>query len=207
MSGLVDDLDAVVGMACHRLAAAADRDWDVPATGMTWTCRNTVEHVADDLFSYAGQVAVRRPVLDGFVPFLYWADPAHGDAADRTAVHADRDAGNLGLVRVLDACRGMLSAVARTASPEARGFHVFGVSDPHGFAAMGTVETLLHLRDVAGPLGFAWDPDPDVVRRVLDRLFPDAPTDGDPWLTLLRITGRDPEFPVPDWRWDGSVRQ
>ena len=72
---------------------------------------------------------------------------------------------------------------------------------------MGTVEVLLHLHDVADPLGLAWDADPDVVRRVLDRLFPDAPTDGHPWLTLLRITGRDPEVPVPEWRWDGSVRE
>jgi hypothetical protein len=204
VSRLVDDLDAVVGIACHRLAAAAGRDWDVPASGMTWTCRATVEHVADDLFCYAGQVAVRRPMLDGLVPFLYWADR---DDADRTAVHADPEAGNLGLVQVLDACRGMLSAVARNAPPEARGFHVFGVSDADGFAAMGTVETLLHLHDVAGPLGFAWDPDPDVVRRVLDRLFPDAPAGGAPWPTLLRVTGRDPELPVPEWRWDGSLRE
>ncbi len=50
---------------------------------------------------------------------------------------------------------------------------------------MGTVETLLHLHDVAGPLGLTWDPDPDVVRRVLERLFPDAPSGGDPWPTLL----------------------
>jgi hypothetical protein len=203
---LVDDLDAVVGIACHRLVDAADRDWDVPATRMTWTCRATVEHVADDLLSYAGQLAVRSPELDDIVPFLYWSDPAAGEHADRTAVHADPDAGNLGLVRVLDACRGMLSAVARTASPATRGFHVFGVSDPPGFAAMGTVETLLHLSDVAGPLGFAWDPDRAVVRRVLDRLFPDVPAEGAPWPTLLRATGRDPAVPLDTWRWDASVR-
>ena len=68
---------------------------------------------------------------------------------------------------------------------------------------MGSVETLLHLHDVAGPLGLARDPDPDVVRRVLERLFPDAPSDGDPWPTLLRLTGRDPEHPLESWRWDG----
>jgi hypothetical protein len=56
---------------------------------------------------------------------------------------------------------------------------------------------------VSGPLGFAWDPDPDVVRRALDRLFPDAPPDEDPWPALLRLTGRDRGHPLASWRWDG----
>ena len=117
-------------------------------------------------------------------------------------------AGNAGVVQVLDACGGMLSAVARTRAADARGWHPYGVSDPDGFAAMGTVETLLHLYDVAGPLGLTWDPDPDVVRRVLERLFPDEPADDEPWPTLLRRRpARDPAAPL-DVRgsWDGTVR-
>src|SRR4051812_19457101 len=86
VSALVDDLDTVVALACHRLAAATDRDWGVPASGLEWSCRGTVEHLADDLLSYAAQVAVRRPELDDFVPFLYWADPALPGTTDETAV-------------------------------------------------------------------------------------------------------------------------
>ena len=71
-----------------------------------------------------------------------------------------------------------------------RGWHPYGVSDPAGFAAMGTVETLVHLHDVAGGLGFTWQPDADVVRRTLDRLFPQAPTDEAAWPTMLWATGR-----------------
>jgi hypothetical protein len=201
---LVDDLDTVVAAAVAALRTVADRDWHVPARGLEWDCWETVEHVADDLFAYAGQVAVRTPETSSYVPFAFTADRP---GAPNLSVRARVDRGNVGLVQVLDACGGFLSAVARDADAGRRGWHPWGVSDPGGFAAMGTVEVLLHLYDTARPLGLGWDPDPDVVRRVLDRLFPDAPAHGDPWLTLLRATGRDPEVRVPEWRWDASVRQ
>jgi hypothetical protein len=98
--------------------------------------------------------------------------------------------------RLLDACGGMLSALARARPTDVRGWHPYGVSDPGGFAAMGTVEVLVHLLDVSVPLGLAWEPHPSVVRRVLGRLFPQAPSQGDPWQILLHATGRDPESPV-----------
>ncbi|QWZ06603.1 maleylpyruvate isomerase N-terminal domain-containing protein [Nocardioides panacis] len=203
MSDLVDDLEGTVAAACTALRTAEALDWDRPATGLTWTVRSTVEHVADDLFAYAGQIATATPELEEYVPFAYSADRP-GEAEVTT--HARREAGNEGVVRVLDACGGMLVALARTRPADVRGYHPYGVSDPPGFAAMGTVETLLHLHDVADPLDLSWHPDPSVVRRVLDRLFPDAPTD-DPWPTLLRLTGRDPAVPLDYWRWDGTVRR
>jgi hypothetical protein len=203
VSRLVDDLDDVVGQACAALETAVDTDWSVRADGLTWTCWGTVEHVADDLFAYATQLSGRRPALAAYVPF---ETRASADREPECAVHADVARGNAGLVEVLDAAGGLLGAVVRQARPDRRGGHPYGVSDPAGFAAMGTVETLLHLHDVAGPLGLAWHPEPDVVRRVLERLFPDAPAGGDPWGTLLAVTGRDPGAPVADWRWDSSVR-
>jgi hypothetical protein len=206
VSQLVDDLDAAVATALAALRQAEHHDWDVPAAGLTWTVRSTIEHVADDLFAYAGQIAVRTPEVEGYVPFRFFAD--HDGEAQNT-IHVKRTAGNAGVVRALDACGGMLSAVARTRSPDVRGYHPYGVSDPDGFAAMGTVEVLLHLYDVAGPLRLAWDPDPDVVRRALDRLFPDAPRDAAPWPTLLWATGRgelDGHQRLTSWRWDGRVR-
>jgi hypothetical protein len=163
MADLVDDLDSVVGRACHALANAAGRDWDVPAAGLAWSCRATVEHVADDLFAYAGQIATSTPEVDTYLPFDCYADR---EGEPLCTVHAKRDRGNAGVVQVL-----------------------------------------LHLYDVAGPLDLRWDPDPDVARRVLERLFPDAPTDGEPWPTLLRVTGRDPSSPLDSWRWDGRVRE
>jgi hypothetical protein len=203
VTDLVDDLEATVAAACAALRTVAALDWDLPASGLTWTVRSTVEHVADDLFAYAGQVATATPELDEYVPFAYWADRP-GEA--QLTTHARREAGNEGVVRMLDACGGMLVALARTRPGDVRGYHPYGVSDPPGFAAMGTVETLLHLHDVAAPLGLAWDPDPAVVRRVLERLFPEEPAAQEPWPTLLRVTGRDPAVPLDYWRWDGTVR-
>jgi hypothetical protein len=203
---LADDLDLVVSAACDALEAATDRDWSVPAAGLTWSCWGTLEHTADDLFAYAGQVSPRRPALQTYVPFAYHR---LSDTEPVATVHAEPERGNAGLVQVLDATGGMLAAVVRTASPETRGWHPYGVSDPGGFAAMGTVETLLHLYDVAQPLGLTWEPDPDVVRRALDRLFPDAPTDTAPWATLLWATGRGElagRERITEWRWDGTVR-
>jgi len=199
----VDDLDSSVSAATSALLEVVDRDWDVPASGLTWTCRGTIEHVADDLSAYAGQIATSTPEVDTYVAFDFFADR---EGEPPCAVHAKRDRGNTGLVQILDACGGMLSALARTRSADVRGWHTYGVSDPHGFAAMGTVEVLLHLYDVAEPLGLEWDPPPDVVRRVLGRLFPQAPSDGDPWRILRQVTGRDPDRPVESWQWDGTVR-
>jgi hypothetical protein len=138
-----------------------------------------------------------------YVPFGYFAD-REGEAP--CTIHAERSRGNAGVLQVLDACRGMLSALASTRSPDVRGWHPYGVSDPDGFAAMGTVEVLLHVYDVAAPLGLRWDPDPAVVRRALERLFPQAPDGAEPWPTLLRLTGRDPSAPLDSWTWDGRVR-
>lgn len=100
----------------------------------------------------------------------------------------------------------MLVAMVRTAPPEVRAHHVFGVADAEGFAAMGVVEILVHLHDVALGLGFAWTPPADHCDRVLHRLFPGAPTGTDRWQTLLWATGRA-ELPghaaLAAWRWDG----
>jgi hypothetical protein len=204
MPDLVDDLDHTVSAATSALSEVVDRDWEVLASALTWTCRGTIEHVADDLFAYAGQIATSTPEVETYVPFGYHAER---EGEPECTIHAERERGNAGLVQVLDACGGMLSALARTRPSDVRGWHPYGVSDPHGFAAMGTVELLLHLYDVAGPLGLAWDPHPDVVRRVLGRLFPGAPSGEDPWRVLLRVTGRDPETPLESWRWDGTVRE
>ena len=205
-SPLVDDLDAVLDAAVTALDGVTDRDWQVPARDLDWSVWETIEHLADDHFAYAAQIVTRTPQIEGYVPFDFHAVREGGP---ESMLFADADAGNDGLVRVLDASGGLLVGAAARAGAAVRGWHPFGLSDPAGFAAMGLVETLVHVYDVAGPLGFAWEPDPDVVRRTLDRLFPAAPTDQEPWPTLLWATGRDALADRPrlsEWRWDSSVR-
>ncbi|MFV2177315.1 hypothetical protein [Actinomadura sp. LOL_011] len=201
-----DDLDRAVRLAVAALRDAPPDAWDAAAGSLDWTCWETVEHLADDLFAYAVQMAPRTPPTDGLVPFV-WASRRPGGPAN--GVHANRAAGPDGLLRVLEASGALLVAMARTTPPHVRAHHTFGASDPEGFAAMGVVETLVHMHDLAEGLGLAWDPPADVCARALARLFPDAPGGASPWRTLLWATGRAdlPGRPRPaTWRWDGTPR-
>ncbi|MES9602791.1 DinB family protein [Actinomadura sp. NPDC048032] len=201
-----DDLDLAVQLAVAALREAPPEAWDGKAGSLEWSCWETVEHLSDDLFAYAAQIAPRTPPADGEVPFV-WESRRPGGPAN--AVHADRSAGPAGLLQVLDACGGMLSAVVRRTPPDVRAHHTFGASDAEGFAAMGIVETLVHMHDLADGLGLSWEPPADLCARVLGRLFPGAPQDTDPWSTLLWATGRGdlPGHPrVTSWRWYGSPR-
>ncbi|WP_327315232.1 hypothetical protein [Streptomyces sp. NBC_01235] len=172
-----------------RLAAAALRsvgtaaDWDADAGSLEWSCWETVEHLADDLFAYAAQLGPEKPQLDTEVPFVWRAERS---GAPANVIFADRGAGPAGLVQVLDACGGLLAAMVRVTPATVRSHHGFGLSDAEGFAAMGVVETLVHMYDVAEGLGIGWEePDAGLCDRVLVRLFPDAPAGTDRWPTLL----------------------
>ncbi|MEU4424929.1 maleylpyruvate isomerase N-terminal domain-containing protein [Actinoplanes sp. NPDC024001] len=176
----------------------------VTAGGLSWTVWETVEHIADDLFAYAGQLAPEQPALDAYVPFGYRRRP-DGPAL---TVYVKAEAGVAGLLHVLDASGGLLAAQVQVAPPQRRAFHPMGVSDPEGFAAMGVVEVLAHMHDVAAGLGVPWSAPDDLCDRVLWRLFPEAPLGG--WPALLWATGRG-ELParprLADWRWHSTPRQ
>lgn len=201
-----EDLELAVRLAVSTLREAPPDAWDAKAGSLEWDCWETVEHLADDLFSYAAQLGPKTPPADGEVPFV-WQSRRPGGPAN--VIHADREAGPEGLLQVLEACSGLLVAVVRTVPPRIRAHHVFGAADAEGFAAMGIVETLVHTHDLAEGLGLPWEPPADLCGRVLARLFPDAPHDTEPWRTLLWATGRA-ELPgrprLTSWRWHGSPR-
>lgn len=199
-----DDLDLAVRLAVTALREAPPAAWDGAAGALEWTCWETAEHLADDLFAYAVQLGPRTPPLDREVPFVYESRRPGGPA---NSVHANRAAGPDGLLEVLEASGALLVAMVRTASPDVRSHHVFGVSDPEGFAAMGIVETLVHTHDIAEGLGLSWEPPAGICSRVLARLFRDTPDGAAPWPALLWSTGRAdlPGRPRPGtWRWYGA---
>lgn len=202
-----DDLALAVRLAVTALREVPAEGWRSRAGSLEWDRWETVEHLSDDLFSYAVQLGPAAPALDNLVPFV-WQPRREGGPWN--AVHADPEAGPSGLLQTLEATGALLVAMVRTASPQVRSYHVFGNSDPEGFAAMGIVETLVHIHDVTDDLGLDWNPPAELCTRVLARLFPETPTSTDPWPALLWSTGRAdlPGRPRPvTWRWDGTPRE
>jgi hypothetical protein len=201
-----EDVRRAVALALHALTPATDVDWQVPARGLDWSVWETVEHMSDDLFCYAGQLGPAKPSVTTEVPFGYRKLREDGPML---TIYVDPSKGAAAQLPVLESSGALLAAMVATAPPNRLSFHPYGASDPSGFAAMGVVEVLVHMYDVAGALGVDWSPPDDLCRPALDRLFPAAPTSAEPWPTLLWATGRAalPDHPVQaSWRWDGSPR-
>ncbi|QGK71017.1 hypothetical protein GIY23_17145 [Allosaccharopolyspora coralli] len=201
-----DDLDRAVRLAVAVLQKAPADAWTTKAGSLEWDCWETVEHLSDDLFAYAAKLGPPQPPLDSELAFVAESRRPGGPA---NTIHANREAGPVGLLQVLEASGALLAAMVRTTHPHTLAHHVFGASDPEGFAAMGIVETLVHTHDLAAGLGLTWDPPADLCARALARLFPDAPETADPWPALLWATGRT-ELPgrpqLTTWRWYGEPR-
>ncbi|MYW02584.1 hypothetical protein [Streptomyces sp. SID3343] len=183
------DLDATIAHSIEVLTEATegDRDWSRPAGELDWDCWYTLVHIVGDLYTYAGQVASGR--LDDYVPVGIHAE---GDPSPTRMLHAVRAGGTI------------LSTVVATRPDSVRAYHPYGNSDPDGFAAMGMVEVMVHMYDLAAGLDLTYAPPSGPCARLM-RLFPDAPTDVDPWSALLWSTGRV-ELPgharrVGKWRW------
>lgn len=192
------DLAAAVAGSVDALRAGLDADWSVRAGGLEWSCRDTAEHLADDLFCYAAQLG--SGITDHPLPLAVAATRPGGSVG---SIRAAPDAGPEGLLEIVAACGALLVAVVSTARPGQRGFHVFGAADAVASAAMGILETVVHTHDLAQGLGLAHRPDPDVCARVLARLMPAVDPGDDPWEALLRATGRRGD--VGRWRWWNEV--
>ncbi|MFI8167937.1 GNAT family N-acetyltransferase [Streptomyces sp. NPDC086081] len=189
-----EQVEQAVAECVGVLGAVAGRDWTgVRAGRLEWSCRETAEHIADDLISYAGQLAGRE--TEGYGPF---------------EISLEEGTGNAGALRVIAAMGALLAAAVRTTPREVRAFHPypFRSADREGFAAMGVAEVLLHTHDIAEGLGVAYEPDPALCAFVLTRIFPHVQPGPTPWRTLLWATGRGElpgRAPVTDWRWSNNL--
>jgi len=197
-----DDVLFAVAAAVAALRAGAGGDWSAPAGDLTWTCWETAEHLADDLFCYAAQLGV-----DGYAGYLpFEAAPRHPGGEPNT-IRSDPAAGEDGLFAVLTAGAALLAAMVRVTPPTVRAHHTYGPADPEASAAMGVLETLVHTYDVARGLGVDWTPDPAACARVLARLMPEVERTDDPWADLLWACGRValPGRPRREqWGWDNT---
>ncbi|WP_069743209.1 VOC family protein [Streptomyces sp. EN23] len=198
-----DDVTTAVRLAVDVLAKAPADRWEARAGSLEWTCWETAEHLGDDLVSYAVRLGPRTPPMEQNLPFRWTSERPGGHDG---LLFVDRSAGPAGLLATVEARGALLASMVRTTPPEVRAYHVYSVSDPEGFAAMGVVETLVHAHDIAEGLGLTWEPPAALCDRALGRLFPDAPAGGDRWAVLLWATGRAelPGHPRRTaWRWDG----
>lgn len=202
-----DDVTEAVRLAVAALEGVPDGAWDAPAGDLAWTCWQTAEHLADDLFAYAVQIGPRRPPLTTHVPVSWRRETPDGPPG---TIFVERTEGTAGLLQVLDGCGALLAAMVRVTPPQVRSHHVFGAADPEGFGAMGVVETLVHTHDLAAGLGLPpLAPPADLCARTLHRLFPGAPAEAEPWPALLWSAGR---VALPGrarqekWRWYGEPR-
>jgi hypothetical protein len=196
-----EDLLTAAALARQALAPGLEADWEVRAGTLDWTCRQTLDHIPNALLNYAGHLATRsgerRPPIR----------------------HTNPQAAAADLLQIVETTAAILAEVVRAAPPGARGFHQAGLADGTGFLAMGCTEILIHTADIADGLRLQYRPPDALVARVLQRLFPWAPEEGDPW-TLLRwacgraaLPGR-PQLDA-DWywhcapleEWDGTVKK
>jgi uncharacterized protein (TIGR03083 family) len=198
---LPEDLLAAIAATRQALETALDADWSVPAGSLDWTCRQTLDHIPNALLFYGTHLATRArerrtPVRNG----------------DPSLAPAD-------LLRVAEAAAAILAELVRAAPPDARAFHPAGLADPSGFVAMGCTEIMIHTADIAEGLGIPYQPPAALPPRVLRRIFPWAPAEGDAWATLRWASGRAPlddrERLASDWywhcaplaEWDGTVKR
>ncbi|WP_156753494.1 DinB family protein [Actinokineospora pegani] len=195
------DVDEAVHWFVDTFSDTPAADWESLAGPLTWTCWETAEHVADDLFFYATQLTTRTPPRETHLPF---SCTANREGGPENTVGADRAGGVPGLLAVVESCGHLLSAVITTADPNLVAHHTYGQARPEGFAAMGVVELLVHAYDIATGLGTPWTPPTPLVTRTLTKLFPHVEPTDDPAATLLWATGRGTlpnRPPVGEWRW------
>jgi len=153
--------------------ASSAEGWDVTAQPTDWSCRDTLDHVANALCGYATSLANR----------LTERRRHHPRNGDPSATPAD-------LLAILEGFAGVLAAVAEAAPAGQRAFHPAGMADRDGFVAMGCDEILVHGYDIAAALGLDFNPSADLAARVRARLFPWVATDEQPWAGLLWANGR-----------------
>jgi hypothetical protein len=182
-----DELRIVARLSRAAFEPFVDGDWDGPAGDLEWSRRETLAHLCSALAFYVVNLALRTD------------EPR---SAGQTNVQLDIEY----LLQALEGRAEVLAIVCEAASPEARGGHDFGRSDPAGFVAMACDELLIHTYDIMSGFGATLHPPDDPCTAILARLFPWAPQgEGGAWETLLWANGRAPlgDRPriEPDWVW------
>lgn len=196
-----NDVLTAAAICQEALRPALDRDWSVLAGDLEWDCRRTLDHIVDTLFLYSAYLASRA---NGRI-----SPPRNGDAS-ASPEH---------LLATVGVAAAIFADVARAAPEGTRAFHPAGMADVSGWIALAGEEILLHTNDIAQGLRLNYRPPDDLSSRILARIFPWAPTEIDPWVSLRWAAGRaalpDRARLGPDWywhcaplsEWDGTIKK
>lgn len=201
-----DDLRESCDLALQQLRPLVGHDWDVRAGDLEWSCRRTLDHIIDTMLLYSGYLATRAT---GRMQPL-----RNGDAAASIET----------LLAHLETSAAVLMRIAEATPLGARAFHPSGLSDAHGFLAMGCSELLTHTDDILHGFGVVWNPGPgaDLCNAILTRVFPWAPSSAeshDRWQVLRWACGQtdlptEPRLDANWWwhaaplsEWDGTRNQ
>jgi uncharacterized protein (TIGR03083 family) len=195
-----NDVRLAAKQMIETLSPVSEKDWSGPADGLEWSCRYTLDHTVNALASYAMHLSTRAPERR----------PRFRDMNDSQTIAE--------LLSAIESGASILADVCRAAPDDARGFHPSGMADWSGFVGMGCTEVLIHTDDIARAFEIDFEADADLSRRVLDRIFPWAPKEGDAWQIMRWAAGRtalvDRERLSPEWswqcaplvEWDGTMR-
>jgi hypothetical protein len=198
-------VERAVALTVTALREAPDKAWSNQAGPMEFNCWDTLDHLNNGLFSYALRLSPPVPYVEGGVPIL-WDRPGPAELA--RPIVCDRADGPQAQVSILEAMGGLVAAMVHARPPTVRAYHIWGIADPEGFAAMGVAETLAHGFDLTQGLGLPFEAPGELLRPALARLFPEAPSETEPWPTLLWAMGRGElegrEKRGPDWAWHSA---
>jgi hypothetical protein len=183
---------------CVRtLEKCADLDWSTRPAEDEWTCREILDHIALGEVIYAGQIIAR---------------PQERFSTLFARINEEAD-----IPACLDGLRistTILATAVRDMPASDRAWHPWGGScDASAFAAMGTLELIVHTYDITRVLDPQWQMPETYCAAVVDRLFPQAPAAECSADRLLWCTGRialPGHGQRPNWEdegWDGSVRR
>src|SRR5262245_56867138 len=154
------------------LQTAVSADWTVRVPDLEMTAAEVVAHAAETSLWYAIDLSARGTDLK-VVEHLVKPEGRPEDLIDTLTAYA-----------------AVLASVVAAAPEDARGFHPQGMADPSGFAAMACYEMLVHTDDAGRALNLTFAPSAGLADAVLRRLFPWAPSEGEPWTVLKWANGR-----------------
>lgn len=194
-----DDIRLAAALCHDAFLPLAEHDWSVRAGELEWSAHTALAHIPDGQIFYAVHLAARA---GGYIPGPFIVPP-HAPVRE--------------LLAYVPAAAAVVAELVSALPAGTRVFHFWGRADASGFAAMSCDELLIHSDDIARGFGLPFRPPAPLCRRVVDRLFPWAPPEVDPW-SALRWANNRLELPGhgrigPGWywhcaplaEWDGST--